>query len=330
MKKLHSLFAISFIVLGLISCSNGDDPISGGNGDPSGSTDKVTPSVTFATPNQTISSDGGNVSITFNSSGKWTATTNVDWININTINGNSGSNTITVTVKENSTYDERDCLLVVTTENVSKSITITKKQLDALLVTSNSILIDENGGNPTIEVKANIDYSCKVDEKSQDWISVVSTRALTTSSITLDIDANTSSTDRQGYVTISSGDKAETITIYQKAKTGSSSTTDLKGTAWWLQGSSNTNYIITFKNDGTFILTAGIYLIDNSRYWGNYTYEKDGIYKLDVYYSANASGSKGSHLEDPWFAGIINGVLYIWNKDYTKNSNLIYVFLKID
>lgn len=328
MKTLHSLLAVLFIVFSLISCSSGDDPISGGNGDPSGSTDKVTPSITFTTPNQTISSDGGNVSVTFNSSGKWSATTNVDWININNSSGNSGSSTITITVKENSSYDQRDGLLVVTTDKVSKSITITQKQLDALLVTSNSILIDENGGNPTIEVKANIDYSCKVDEKSQDWISVVSTRALTTTTVTLDVAVNSGSKDRQGYVTIYSGDKAETITVYQKAQAGSSSSTGLAGTAWGLQSDNSYYYIITFKNDGTFILTLSYGAAVSTRYWGKYTLEKEGIYKLEATRLRDNSISDGPY---HWIAEIINGVLYIWiNNDNTDNQNLEYVFLKIN
>ena len=294
MKAIRIIGLVVPTILILSACGK-DNPSNPSNDPTPGK--EVTPDVSISTTSQTLSSDGGTATIAFTATGSWTATSNVDWVVINQTQGNSGSITLTITVKANEEYDQREGLIVISSGNVSKSVSVTQKQKDALLVTSNSIILDGEGGTPTIEVKANVDYSCKVDDGAKSWISVVSTRALTTSSITLSISENTGSSDRQGNVVVYSGDKQEVVTVYQKAKT-SSSTTSLAGTSWYFNGSNDYVDIISFRTDGTCIYTSGSSCSVGSGYQIKGTYSSNGSKYTVVLY-------------DTYTAEIIDNVLYL-------------------
>lgn len=323
MKRII-LFGMALIaVVFLPSCVGKEDPVQNPvnqnptNQNPSQG-NQTAPEVSITTGSQTLSSAGGNATIAFSATGAWTAASNVDWITLGQTSGNPGSVTINVTIKENGEYDQRDGLILISSGNVSKSISVVQKQKDALLVTSNSIILDEKGGSPTIEVKSNIDYSCKVDDDSKSWISIVSTRALTTSNITLSISENTEPTDRQGNVLISSGDKTEVVTVYQKASTRAS-TTSLAGTSWYytyLYNSSSSSYsetrIMSFRTDGTFIYSDW-----DRGYCDDYsygTYESDGaIFKLTLQGHVSIDGQKHTSAYPKYYtAEIIDNVLYVY------------------
>ena len=315
MKKILILEIVALaILIAFSACSKGPN-----NGDPS-SEIKPSSEVTITTNNQTLSSEGGSATIAFKTTGSWIATANVDWLTIDQTAGGGGNNTINITGKKNEEYDQREGLVVISSGEISKSVTVTQKQKDALLLTSNTIILDEQGGTPSIEVKANIEYSCKVEDAAKTWISILSTRALTTSNITLSISENTGSSDRQGNVVIYSGDKSEIVTVYQKAK-ASGSTTSLAGTSWYytyLNNSSGGSYskttIFSFRTDGTYIYS---YSQDSSPTEYSYgTYETHGnsfILRLQGWI-----GSSGDRkVYDPIYqytAEIIDNVLYIYEK----------------
>ena len=329
MKKTLILELVaSTILIAFSACSKGPN-----NGDPS-SEIKPTAEVTISTTSQTLSSDGGNATIAFKATGSWAATTNVDWITIDQTSGNSGNVTINISVKKNEEYDQREGLVVISSGDVTKSITVTQKQMDALLLTSNSIILDDAGGNPTIEVRANIEYSCRVDDNAKSWISVLSTRALTTTNIMLNISENTTSSDRQGNVIIYSGNQTEVVTVYQKAKTNGSPSS-LVGTSWYFfdtvvhsptAGSqaihdffyTYTNVVIfSFFYDGQYVRSYGPLAKPEEVYYGTYVKDEndEGWYKLTDY--------DGTELK----AEILDNVLYVYNVN--EDFALIWRLLKL-
>lgn len=326
-------------VLFLQSCVGKEDPVQNpANQNPvSQNPNQGTPNapeVSITTTNQTLSSAGGNATIAFSATGAWTATSNVDWITLAQTSGNPGSVTINVTIKENGEYDQRDGLILISSGNVSKSISVVQKQKDALLVTSNSIILDEKGGSPTIEVKSNIDYSCKVEDDAKSWITIVSTRALTTTNITLSISENAEPTDRQGNVLITSGDKTEVVTVYQKASTRAS-TTSLAGTSWYytyFDGSSSSysvTRIMSFRTDGTFICSAWEKGKSGSYDYG--TYESDGaIFKLTSQGYVSPDGKKYTYDYPTYYtAEIIDNVLYVYYASGSSSGALRWRLFKL-
>ena len=333
MKRTTYFLAILAMMFILPSCGSKENPIPNPGNDPAKTTE-----ITIASPSHTLSSDGGNATISFTTNGSWTAVSNVDWIVLQQTSGDAGSININIIVKENKDYDQRDGLVIISSSNVSKSVSVVQKQRDALLVTSNSIILDEEGGTPSIEVKSNIDYSCKVDDSAKSWISVLSTRGLKTSNITLSISENTNSSDRQGNVIVYSGDKKEVVTIYQRAK-ASGSTTSLAGTSWyytWFSSGSSYTETISFRTDGTFI-RKNTGESQNCYHYGTYEKSNGSTYQLT---------EQGYHQQDyqrkdyttplVLTAEIIDNVLYIYyvsggdaTYPYRKTGNLMWRLFKL-
>ncbi len=331
MKRTILFLAILAMMFILPSCGSKENPIPNPGNDPAKTTE-----ITIASPSHTLSSEGGNATISFTTNGSWTAVSNVDWIVLQQTSGDAGSININIIVKENKDYDQRDGLVIISSSNVSKSVSVVQKQRDALLVTSNSIILDEDGGTPSIEVKSNIDYSCKVDDSAKSWISVLSTRGLKTSNITLSISENTNSSDRQGNIIVYSGDKKEVVTIYQRAK-ASGSTTSLAGTSWYFtefsSGYSHTR-TISFRTDGTFIRQS-YGESPNDYYYGTYEKSNGSTYQLtEQGYHEYRYDRRDYTKPLVLTAEIIDNVLYIYyvsGGDYTsaKTGNLWGVYFKL-
>ena len=250
MKTLQYLIAISFILLGLSSCSGGDDNGSGNSG---GNTDPKS-SVNITTSSPTVPQTGASTTVSFVVSGSWAASSDQSWCHVSPTSGNQGTTTITVTCDDNDTYDERNATVTIKCGNASSSITVTQKQKDALLVTSNKIEIEAAGGEATIEVKANVDYNYTVEESAKSWISIGGTRALTTKNIILNITENEDPATREGKITISNSDFKEEVTVYQQGAapsivlTNKEFTVASSGETIKVELKSNTNYTIQMPN----------------------------------------------------------------------------------
>ncbi len=305
----------------LSACGSKDNP------DPNPGKDPEKAELTITSESQTLSSDGGSATVSFSATRDWTATANVDWIVLGQTTGGPGKTTITVTVKKNEAYDQRDGLVVISSGGLSKSAAVIQKQLDALLVTSNSIILDGEGGTPSFEVQSNIEYDCKVEDDARSWISIVSTRGLVSTVVTLDISENTEPIDRQGNVIVYSGQKREVVTVYQKAG-ASGSATSLPGTSWYFEESTvdknagttyNVIHILSFRTDGTFICSSsrmGMIDKDSSSntsieyYFGTYS-----GFNLSITGYRNTYGKVVSYYNCDLTAEIVDNVLYLFNGD---------------
>ncbi|MBQ9286962.1 MAG: BACON domain-containing protein, partial [Bacteroidaceae bacterium] len=250
--KANKLIELTLAAIMLIftACSGGDDnggSNSGGNTDPKSS-------VNITTSSPTVPQTGASTTVSFVVSGSWTASSNQSWCHVSPTSGNQGTTTITVTCDDNDTYDERNATVTIKCGNASSSITVTQKQKDALLVTSNKIEIEAAGGEATIEVKANVDYDYTVEESAKSWISIGGTRALTTKNIILNIAENEEQTPREGKITISSSDFKEEVTVYQQGAvpsivlTTKEFTVASSGETIKVELKSNTNYTIQMPN----------------------------------------------------------------------------------
>ena len=105
--------------------------------------------------------------------------------------------------------------MTIKSGTASKTFTVSQKCADALLVTTDKYEVSQEGGTIDIEVKANIEYKMEISEEAKDWITESSGRGLTPYKHTLNISMNEEKEKRQGEVYFKSGDKVETVTIYQ-------------------------------------------------------------------------------------------------------------------
>ena len=205
---------ILFVVVCLLafSCQKDDDEIIIQNG--------VSPESSHVT----FSNEKGSSIFNFSVSGDWTAAVAENassWCRINKTSGQSGNNTIEISVEENNTYDERNASITIICGKVKEIVTVTQKQKNALILESNKVEVKEEGGSITLTIKSNLKYSCEIDESCQTWIHSAEpkTRSLTTSVINLQIDANQELSNREGKIYITAGELYEEVTIYQDGAT---------------------------------------------------------------------------------------------------------------
>ena len=168
-----------------------------------------------------VEQKGSTATVTFTTNAAWTASvsSSTSWVTVSPTSGNAGTHTLTITTTENDTYDERNATVTIKAGNASKNITVTQKQKDALIVTSNKVEMGADDGNFTIEAKANVSLSYEIEESAKEWIVAGESRALTTNTLKFHAKANNKIERRQGNITLKGGDGlTETVTVYQEGE----------------------------------------------------------------------------------------------------------------
>ena len=205
MKKLGTLFILFASVLLLGACGGDSGPSSEPSSKP-GPTPTQTGKIEVPATEDTkpvFKTEGGTTTFKFTASGAWTASavnTRADsWLTVSPTSGGAGAVTLTITTTANDTYDERSGSITIQCGSASQTIVVTQKQKDAILITSDKVEIDADGGEISVEVKANVDFTVNTDV---DWISQTNTRALQTSDLTFSIAENEKSSKREGHITI--------------------------------------------------------------------------------------------------------------------------------
>jgi len=216
MKDFLRIMLLAIIVC-CWNCSGGDEDTP----TPTPKPEETKIEVTTVAP--VVEQTGGTSSVTFTSTNNWTIDVTegraVSWCTVSPTNGGKGTNTLTITTTDNDTYDERNAKVTIKSGASSKSFTITQKQKDALTVTSNKVEIGAEGGNFTIEAKANVNIAYEIEESAKDWISVGESRGLTTKTLNFTAKVNENTERREGKVILKGGDGlTETVTVYQEGE----------------------------------------------------------------------------------------------------------------
>ena len=162
---------------------------------------------------------GGTATLTFTATDDWTAevtavTRAADWVSVQPTGGRAGENTLTITTQPNDTYDERNAAITLTCAGQQTTLTVTQKQQDALLVSSNKVELDAEGGSFSLTVQANVSVSHTIEEGAS-WLTTASTRALTESTLSFEAAANEDTEPRQVTITLTGGGLTEQVTVYQ-------------------------------------------------------------------------------------------------------------------
>ena len=217
---LIKTIAIFIFLLNIASCSSGGDEPIAPTPKPEVTKSEITIEPSLITNGLSFSNTGGNQSISFTTNENWTLSiaetrSGSSWCTASATSGTKGTASVKFTITENTDYDNRSVSVTIKSGTASKTFTITQKSAEALLVTTNKYEVSQEGGTIEIEVKANIDYKMEISEKAKDWIKESSSRALTTYKHKLDIAMNEDVEKREGEITFKSGDKVETVKVYQ-------------------------------------------------------------------------------------------------------------------
>lgn len=216
-RTLYLLICLSVLAWTMQSCSDDNKAETPPTSDPE---------ISFPAGSETqpvFATEGGTSTLTFTASEAWTAsvgeanTRAIDWLTVSPTSGQAGTATLTITTEPNTTYDERNAAIILTSGSTRKTLTVTQKQQDALTVTSNKVELDATGGEFSIELQSNITVSYEIAENAQTWLTPASdTRALTTTTLHFQAATNEDLQPRQGIITLSGGDGlTEEVTVYQ-------------------------------------------------------------------------------------------------------------------
>ena len=213
MKRILLFFAISLSMV-LASCSPEldfvEESLRSGTADASFSNGNL--SVLFP-------ATSGSVSVDVTATGEWTASfvndRAKDWCSLSSFEGKKGTVTITVSVKENADLDERSASINFVCGDVRRSIVVTQKQKDALLVSGNRFDFGQEGGKITLEVNANVQFDYAVSENAKSWIKAVGTKGMTSSTLNFEVLANEDLEKRDGEIVVTGSSAREVVKVYQ-------------------------------------------------------------------------------------------------------------------
>ena len=163
---------------------------------------------------------GGTAALTFTATSDWTAAVDgaaSGWLSVSPASGGAGTYTLSLVTTANDSYDERNASVTITSGSVKKTFTVTQKQKDALILTSNKVEVDAEGGDFSIELQANVEVAYEIEDGAQTWLAPVSrSRALASSALTFHAEANEESESRQGVIKLTGGNGlTEEVTVYQ-------------------------------------------------------------------------------------------------------------------
>jgi hypothetical protein len=187
----------------------------------------VPPAVEFdggSTPSPTIQEQGGESKVRFTANAPWSATVSqsrqVDWLTVSPTSGQAGDVVLNVKAAPNDTYDERNGAVTIKCGTMTKVFTVSQKQLDALIMSTDKIEIGSEGGSAEIKLKSNVDVSFKVAEEDADWIKASpKSRALTDRIFSFEISPNESIVPRTGHIGIEGAGQTEIVSVYQDGAT---------------------------------------------------------------------------------------------------------------
>lgn len=231
--------------------------------------DKLEPSITIESSGDFLMNPNVNAktTVSFHSTFAWQASTDANWMVITPTKGNAGDATISILAKEeNRTGDIRTGILTITSEGVSKSVTIKQDATDVINVKESTYAIGEEGGECILEYSSNLDNAqFTIDENNlPEWISYTLSkgRALRNGSIKLTIAANKTFEDRTAKIQIQAVNannldqvllKSPIISITQQKASVSTSTDFVTGDkkVYQLQKHSKGNGVpVVFVGDG--------------------------------------------------------------------------------
>lgn len=172
--------------------------------------------------------EGGTKKIIFSSTKPWTAriicnknASGVEqWCSIDKTSGEGGEGEagiteLNITATPNATYYDRTATLTVKAGNLSKTATITQKQVDVINVAQKQYNVSAEGETITVEIMSNVLYTLHINSQL-DWIKKVdnSNRAYAKSVLFFQIEPNTGA-EREGVIELGYNDMREYITIIQ-------------------------------------------------------------------------------------------------------------------
>ena len=210
LRKFALALSALACVAGLFSCK----------GDKKGSSDipdGITIAEKYITDGVSFATSGGEVTIPVQSKNDVSATASASWLSVSK---GTTSPALSVTpfmlaASENQETSDRSCTVTFTDGKNSKSVSVTQKAAAGLIVKTAVIDVPAEGGEISIGLSANMQYSISIGAS---WITSASTRAsMADYTEKFTVAPNAAPASRSGTITFSVEGKSETVTVKQAA-----------------------------------------------------------------------------------------------------------------
>lgn len=205
MNRMLTSAALILSLFGLFACGGDDNNgVGGGNAIESLSISPIT---------QNVINKASTASIQVICDKTPIVSSNASWCTVSGRNAMAKGYEVTFSIAENNDSEDRTANITISVGNNSQKATITQAAKDGILLTINKAEIGNDGGELTVELKANGDFSVTTEA---DWITKVGTRVgMKDYKYVLRI-AENSGNERKATVLFTLGNASESLTITQE------------------------------------------------------------------------------------------------------------------
>lgn len=179
----------------------------------------VTPEAAYLTLDKeavTFAPEGGEVEIKVCSNYAWTSSSTCDWCTLSHTEGEANEEGTVVTLTADLTYDNREGTITFSCNDVERVLTLSQS-LKEIVVADDAGVITASAKGNTVDVAYKASVACEViiPEYAAEWIlPAESTRWLEGYTVTLDIAANTTGSERTAVIKVVARDNEELFAEY--------------------------------------------------------------------------------------------------------------------
>ena len=174
-----------------------------------------------------IPTEGGTNTVSFSTKESWNASVingRADgWLTFSPKNGDKGNGKVEVKASGNDASEERSATLRISSGKSFTDFYIVQKTAASLLATTSKYEIKQQGGDFSVEIKSDVEYSWEIESDAMQWIQEKSsTKAVSSKTIYFQVASN-SGDRREGRIIFRAGSLKEVVSVYQE---GQHSTTE--------------------------------------------------------------------------------------------------------
>lgn len=159
-----------------------------------------------------FTAEGGNETITVTSNLSWTVTSSDAWLTLSNSSG-EGDATLTVVAQENTSTSSRSGILTFKGKDITFTVNVTQEGASPnFSVTPTTLSFTSSGGSQSVSIKSNQAWTASFDVS---WLSLSTASGTGDATVSITAQANTSTDNRAGTVTFTSGGKTYTVTVIQ-------------------------------------------------------------------------------------------------------------------
>ena len=227
-------------------------------------------------PSLLFTSDAGRATVVFTANRRWSAEfvndRAAEWCSLSATEGRGSNTTLYVSVTQNQNYDERSASILFTCDDVTRTLVVTQKQKDAVLLDGSVVQMSSDGGSFTVRFRANVECRVAVDGAASDWIIPLNSKGLTEYSASFTVKQNETLEPRQGRIDVMSSLGKESVKVYQEGETPTlvlgAHDVEVAATGEIISLQVTSNLDVTFDiKDGTWIREVSTKTISTNTYY---------------------------------------------------------------